>query len=196
MMTTTTDLEPSLQTSPPHQWEDVWPPTYDLTCNRPTYTANLRTWNFPAPKPRHYHWVPRPINCLILDGMRKYVHQKTVFSHELTLLQGCSDLVVESLFQKWRMAELRRVYGPDARSSNVLTLMWRGKCETFILVYCQRFKITRSGKVCSEGQVGAKPDFSVHVKSSLWCGAERECQVKSSSVQNYEVHPKIDLVLL
>ncbi|GBO27125.1 hypothetical protein AVEN_15003-1, partial [Araneus ventricosus] len=24
-----------LQTSSPHQWEDIWPSTYDLACNRP-----------------------------------------------------------------------------------------------------------------------------------------------------------------
>ncbi|GBM98445.1 hypothetical protein AVEN_114077-1 [Araneus ventricosus] len=41
---TTVEPAPSLQTSTPHQWKDVRPTTYDLTCNKPTYTANLR-WN-------------------------------------------------------------------------------------------------------------------------------------------------------
>ncbi|GBN83433.1 hypothetical protein AVEN_264564-1, partial [Araneus ventricosus] len=33
-----------LRTSPPHQWEEVWPPTYDLMCNSLTYAAD-RQWN-------------------------------------------------------------------------------------------------------------------------------------------------------
>ncbi|GBM77346.1 hypothetical protein AVEN_95554-1, partial [Araneus ventricosus] len=53
---------PLYQTSAPHRQEDVWPSTYDLTCNRPTYTADLcgigsRTLNPPAPKPRSYRYV-------------------------------------------------------------------------------------------------------------------------------------------
>ncbi|GBN01498.1 hypothetical protein AVEN_20697-1 [Araneus ventricosus] len=32
MKRTTPELAPPLQTSAPHQREDVWPPTYDLTC--------------------------------------------------------------------------------------------------------------------------------------------------------------------
>ncbi|GBL97102.1 hypothetical protein AVEN_254138-1 [Araneus ventricosus] len=35
MTRTPPGLAPPLQTSAPHQREDVWPPTYDLTCNRP-----------------------------------------------------------------------------------------------------------------------------------------------------------------
>ncbi|GBL76874.1 hypothetical protein AVEN_12560-1 [Araneus ventricosus] len=34
-----------LQISAPHQRENVWPPTYDLTCNRLTYTADHQ-WNW------------------------------------------------------------------------------------------------------------------------------------------------------
>ncbi|GBN54478.1 hypothetical protein AVEN_209908-1 [Araneus ventricosus] len=36
MTRTTPELAPPLQTSAPHQREDVWPHTYDLTCNKPT----------------------------------------------------------------------------------------------------------------------------------------------------------------
>ncbi|GBM72521.1 hypothetical protein AVEN_45592-1 [Araneus ventricosus] len=50
----------------PYQREDVWPPTYDLTCNRPNTrriltvhidTAHDINWvsNPPAQKPRTYH---------------------------------------------------------------------------------------------------------------------------------------------
>ncbi|GBL82032.1 hypothetical protein AVEN_50603-1 [Araneus ventricosus] len=35
MTRTTPELAPPLQTSAPFQREDVWSPTYDLTCNRP-----------------------------------------------------------------------------------------------------------------------------------------------------------------
>ncbi|GBN36892.1 hypothetical protein AVEN_176902-1 [Araneus ventricosus] len=44
MTRTTPQLARPLQTSAPHQWEDVWPLTYDLTGKRPTYTAILQ-WN-------------------------------------------------------------------------------------------------------------------------------------------------------
>ncbi|GBL85679.1 hypothetical protein AVEN_193136-1 [Araneus ventricosus] len=35
MRKTPPELAPPLQTSAPHQREGVWPPLYDLTCNRP-----------------------------------------------------------------------------------------------------------------------------------------------------------------
>ncbi|GBL92162.1 hypothetical protein AVEN_91508-1 [Araneus ventricosus] len=44
MTRTTIGLTPPRQTCAPHQWEDVCPPTYDLACNRYTYTADLQ-WN-------------------------------------------------------------------------------------------------------------------------------------------------------
>ncbi|GBM92909.1 hypothetical protein AVEN_236722-1 [Araneus ventricosus] len=44
MKRTTPELGPPLQTSVPHQQEGVWPMTSDLTCTRPTYTADLK-WN-------------------------------------------------------------------------------------------------------------------------------------------------------
>ncbi|GBL71556.1 hypothetical protein AVEN_156642-1, partial [Araneus ventricosus] len=53
MTRTTAQLVPPLQTSTPHQREDVRPPTYDLTCNR-SHTRRFfigigfRTWNPPA----------------------------------------------------------------------------------------------------------------------------------------------------
>ncbi|GBL67765.1 hypothetical protein AVEN_69387-1 [Araneus ventricosus] len=40
----TPELAPPLQASAPHQREDFWPPTFDLTRSRPTYTADLQ-WN-------------------------------------------------------------------------------------------------------------------------------------------------------
>ncbi|GBO18180.1 hypothetical protein AVEN_271760-1 [Araneus ventricosus] len=39
MTRTTPELAPLLQISAPHYQDDVWPPTYDLTCNRPTYNG-------------------------------------------------------------------------------------------------------------------------------------------------------------
>ncbi|GBN45971.1 hypothetical protein AVEN_180312-1 [Araneus ventricosus] len=57
---TTPDSATPLQTSAPHQREDVCPPIYYLMCNRQIYTADL-PWNRvsnlepPAPKPRPYH---------------------------------------------------------------------------------------------------------------------------------------------
>ncbi|GBM78946.1 hypothetical protein AVEN_40510-1 [Araneus ventricosus] len=44
MTRTTPDLVPSLQSSVPHQREDVSPPTYDLACKQAQYTTDLR-WN-------------------------------------------------------------------------------------------------------------------------------------------------------
>ncbi|GBM22983.1 hypothetical protein AVEN_172331-1 [Araneus ventricosus] len=44
MTRTTPELASPLQTSPPHQREDVRSPTYDLACNRSTYKTDLR-WN-------------------------------------------------------------------------------------------------------------------------------------------------------
>ncbi|GBO02250.1 hypothetical protein AVEN_89404-1 [Araneus ventricosus] len=44
MTTATFELAPPLQTSAPHQREDVWSPTYDLTCNKPKHMADLQ-WN-------------------------------------------------------------------------------------------------------------------------------------------------------
>ncbi|GBO09547.1 hypothetical protein AVEN_209446-1 [Araneus ventricosus] len=41
---TTPELAPPLQTSAPHRREDLWSPTYDLTCNRSQYTTD-RQWN-------------------------------------------------------------------------------------------------------------------------------------------------------
>ncbi|GBN13690.1 hypothetical protein AVEN_199734-1 [Araneus ventricosus] len=40
----TPELSPPLQTSTPYQLEDVWPPTCDLGCKRPTCMADLK-WN-------------------------------------------------------------------------------------------------------------------------------------------------------
>ncbi|GBL85758.1 hypothetical protein AVEN_193202-1 [Araneus ventricosus] len=42
MTRTISELAHPLQTSAPHQREDVWHLTYDLTCKRPTYTADLQ----------------------------------------------------------------------------------------------------------------------------------------------------------
>ncbi|GBL93876.1 hypothetical protein AVEN_153636-1 [Araneus ventricosus] len=42
----TPELTPRFKTSTPHQWEGLWPPTYDLACNRPTYTAYLQCNRF------------------------------------------------------------------------------------------------------------------------------------------------------
>ncbi|GBL87125.1 hypothetical protein AVEN_218808-1 [Araneus ventricosus] len=57
MTRTTPELAPPLQTSAPHQREDVWPTTYDLACNRPNTRRifsgiGFRTWIPPAPKPK------------------------------------------------------------------------------------------------------------------------------------------------
>ncbi|GBL78861.1 hypothetical protein AVEN_48849-1 [Araneus ventricosus] len=60
MTRTTPELAPPLQTSAPHQWEDVWLPTYDLACNtpntRPIFSGiGFQTWNPPALRSRSYH---------------------------------------------------------------------------------------------------------------------------------------------
>ncbi|GBM36261.1 hypothetical protein AVEN_71966-1 [Araneus ventricosus] len=39
-MTRTPELAPPLQTSTPHQQEDVWPPTCDLACNGPIHDGS------------------------------------------------------------------------------------------------------------------------------------------------------------
>ncbi|GBM67801.1 hypothetical protein AVEN_216249-1 [Araneus ventricosus] len=44
MTRTTPQMAPPLQTFAPHRREGVYPLTYDLMCNRPTYTADLQ-WN-------------------------------------------------------------------------------------------------------------------------------------------------------
>ncbi|GBM37989.1 hypothetical protein AVEN_171171-1 [Araneus ventricosus] len=44
MTRATPEIPPPLQTSTLHQQEDVWPPTYDLACSGPAYTADLQ-WN-------------------------------------------------------------------------------------------------------------------------------------------------------
>ncbi|GBM76040.1 hypothetical protein AVEN_53913-1 [Araneus ventricosus] len=54
--------------SAPHRQEDVWPPTYDLACNNPTYTEVLQ-WNQVSnlepsgPKPRPYHWATASLSA-------------------------------------------------------------------------------------------------------------------------------------
>ncbi|GBN60543.1 hypothetical protein AVEN_171019-1 [Araneus ventricosus] len=53
---TTPELATPLQTSAPHQREDVWSHTYDLTSNRPTTRLifsgiGFRTWSPRAPRP-------------------------------------------------------------------------------------------------------------------------------------------------
>ncbi|GBN33999.1 hypothetical protein AVEN_143996-1, partial [Araneus ventricosus] len=55
MTRTTPEPAPPLQTSAPHQREDVSPPTYDLTCNRPNtqciYSGiGFRAWTPSDPK--------------------------------------------------------------------------------------------------------------------------------------------------
>ncbi|GBL72195.1 hypothetical protein AVEN_115176-1 [Araneus ventricosus] len=62
MTRTTPVLAPTLLTSAPHQREDVWPPTYDLACNRPNTRRifsgiGFRTWSPLAPKSRPYHYA-------------------------------------------------------------------------------------------------------------------------------------------
>ncbi|GBM25258.1 hypothetical protein AVEN_45897-1 [Araneus ventricosus] len=42
MTRTTPELSLPLQNSAPHQRVDVWLLTYDLTCNKPTYTADFQ----------------------------------------------------------------------------------------------------------------------------------------------------------
>ncbi|GBN75345.1 hypothetical protein AVEN_44017-1 [Araneus ventricosus] len=49
MMRTTPDLAPPLETSAPCQQKDIWPPSYDLACNRPNTRwvfsgIGFRTW--------------------------------------------------------------------------------------------------------------------------------------------------------
>ncbi|GBM96595.1 hypothetical protein AVEN_161299-1 [Araneus ventricosus] len=55
MTRTTPEVTPPLQTSPPHQRDDFWLPTYDLACTRLNTRRiisgiGFRTWNPPAPK--------------------------------------------------------------------------------------------------------------------------------------------------
>ncbi|GBN22369.1 hypothetical protein AVEN_107551-1 [Araneus ventricosus] len=49
--TRTPELPRPLHTSASQQRENVWTPTYDLTCNRPTYTADLQ-WNLEPSGPK------------------------------------------------------------------------------------------------------------------------------------------------
>ncbi|GBL92473.1 hypothetical protein AVEN_174744-1 [Araneus ventricosus] len=44
MTRTIPELAPPVHISAPHQREDVWPPTSDLTYDRPTYMADFQ-WN-------------------------------------------------------------------------------------------------------------------------------------------------------
>ncbi|GBL83045.1 hypothetical protein AVEN_165278-1 [Araneus ventricosus] len=60
MTRTTPELAPLVQTSAPHQREDVCLPTYDLTCNRPNTRRifsgiGFRIWNPAASRPTPYH---------------------------------------------------------------------------------------------------------------------------------------------
>ncbi|GBN67265.1 hypothetical protein AVEN_146049-1 [Araneus ventricosus] len=55
MTRTTPELASPLQASALHQREDVWPPTYDLTCSRPNTRRifsgiGFRTWKLFGPK--------------------------------------------------------------------------------------------------------------------------------------------------
>ncbi|GBO01528.1 hypothetical protein AVEN_31830-1 [Araneus ventricosus] len=60
-MRTTPELTPLIQASTPR--DDVWPPTYDLKSNRPTYTADLqssRVSNLEPSCPLSRHLVTKP----------------------------------------------------------------------------------------------------------------------------------------
>ncbi|GBM59941.1 hypothetical protein AVEN_4008-1 [Araneus ventricosus] len=55
MTRTTLELAPPLQTSAPYQREDIWRPTYDLTCSSPNTRRifngiEIRAWSPPAPE--------------------------------------------------------------------------------------------------------------------------------------------------
>ncbi|GBN18922.1 hypothetical protein AVEN_160896-1, partial [Araneus ventricosus] len=62
----TPELAPPLEASEPHQRENFYLPTYDLTCNSPNTRRifsqiGFRTWNSPARKPipnqhKCWHW--------------------------------------------------------------------------------------------------------------------------------------------
>ncbi|GBL74194.1 hypothetical protein AVEN_231071-1 [Araneus ventricosus] len=56
MTRTTPERSPTLQTSAPHQRDDVWFPTYDLAYSR-SNTIGFRAWNPPVPD-RHLTTKP------------------------------------------------------------------------------------------------------------------------------------------
>ncbi|GBM51699.1 hypothetical protein AVEN_215342-1 [Araneus ventricosus] len=62
MTRTTPELSTPSPSPSPHQREDVWPPAYDLACNRPNTLRifggiGLRAWSPLAGKPRPDHWT-------------------------------------------------------------------------------------------------------------------------------------------
>ncbi|GBN75578.1 hypothetical protein AVEN_162114-1 [Araneus ventricosus] len=62
MTRTTPELAPPIQISAPHQKEALWPRTYDLTFNRPTYTAGLQWNRFSNLKPSSLEGETLPLN--------------------------------------------------------------------------------------------------------------------------------------
>ncbi|GBO10868.1 hypothetical protein AVEN_4186-1 [Araneus ventricosus] len=62
MTRTTPELAPLIQISAPHQKEALWPCTYDLTFNRPTYTAGLQWNRFSNLKPSSLEGETSPLS--------------------------------------------------------------------------------------------------------------------------------------
>ncbi|GBM62513.1 hypothetical protein AVEN_37141-1 [Araneus ventricosus] len=64
-----------------HQWEDIWPPAYDLTSNRHTYAEDLQ-WNrvsnlflnASASNSRPYHLAIKASKYLIDDHRANYIN--------------------------------------------------------------------------------------------------------------------------
>ncbi|GBN13719.1 hypothetical protein AVEN_126562-1 [Araneus ventricosus] len=86
MMRATSELAPPLQASAPHQREDVWPPTYDLTSNRPNTQRifsgiKFRTWNPSALRPTPYHLTTVFVENVYAIKLHKFEVGVSFFLH-------------------------------------------------------------------------------------------------------------------
>ncbi|GBN71871.1 hypothetical protein AVEN_99045-1 [Araneus ventricosus] len=111
MTRTTPGLSPlPLHTSAPHQRDDVWPPTYDLACNRPDTRRHdgddgFRTWDTSTPKTRHYHKATAASSIYTQFILMKApkIHLTILFLNKL--LRSFLPYIVKSLFSFYNTKE-------------------------------------------------------------------------------------------
>ncbi|GBL81878.1 hypothetical protein AVEN_50480-1 [Araneus ventricosus] len=73
----------------PHQRDDVWLPTYDLSRNRPNTRRifngiGFRTWNSQAPRPRPYQQATAAICKGYKDGDEEYENEDDTHIKNIT----------------------------------------------------------------------------------------------------------------
>ncbi|GBM13690.1 hypothetical protein AVEN_148208-1 [Araneus ventricosus] len=106
-MRTKHEPTPLIQASSPQQREDVWPPTYDLTCTRPACTADLqlnRVSNLKLSGPESRSYYGTSATARTLEDLRRSTQEsigKFIIWADNNNLEVSPDNTNYILFTRW-----------------------------------------------------------------------------------------------